>query len=254
MNHVSDSELISFCLDGPPGRIIGGRDGGARVVRVSEDTAIKFGIGISEYGFLNHQRAYDLVDQTHMQIPRAYRFFTDNLGRGYIVMEYVEGNVIDPLDDPVLIKRVSNVLNYLHTIRGTKPGSLSGGPCRGLLWPDNESVRFESKEQLESWLNSRLSPEDGSVSLGDDNLILCHLDVTPRNIIWKPDGSICLLGWASAGFYPRLFEFWAQWVVDGKESLFNKLLLNLMKPLSCDERLQQWPLCRAWQANQEGSM
>ncbi|KAI9036790.1 uncharacterized protein KD926_001312 [Aspergillus affinis] len=249
MNHVSDSELISFCLNGPPDNLIGDRD--TRIVKVSKDTAIKFGMSISEDEFLNHQIAYDLVDQTRVQIPRAHRFFTDGLGRGYIVVEHVEGNVIDPLTDPVLIKRLSNVLNYLHTIRGTKPGSLSGGPCHGLLWPDNESVMFESKEQLESWLNSRLSQEGGNVSLEDDNLVLCHLDVTPRNIIWKPDGSICLVGWASAGFYPRLFEFWAQWVVDGKEGPFNKLLLNLMKPLSCDEKLQQWPLCRIWHANRE---
>ena len=37
-------------------------------------------------------------------------------------------------------------------------------------------------------------------------LILCHLDIVLRNFLLLRDGSISLLDWASAGFYPRIFE------------------------------------------------
>lgn len=43
---------------------------------------------------------------------------------------------------------------------------------------------------------------------------MCHLDIAPRNLLYLADGSVCLLDWATAGFYPRFFEvcvltYWA---------------------------------------------
>lgn len=68
----------------------------------------------------------------------------------------------------------------------------------------------------------------GSVSFQDCELVLSHLDIAPRNIIWQDDGTIRLIDWQSAGFYPRLFEFWAQWNSEGKDGPFNSLLLKAM--------------------------
>lgn len=248
---LSDRELIKFCLEGPQNRIIGGTQEGNLVVRISEDTVVKFGMGLSEDEANNQRRAYELVDHDVVHVPRVHGFFNDELGRGYLVMEYIEGRVIDPLDDPELIAKVARVLDHFCSITANRPGSLWGGPCRGLLWPDSEDLNFEDKGQMERWFNSRLFAGEGKVSFRDCDLVLCHLDIAPRNIIWQPDGRICLVDWASAGFYPRLFEYWAQWNIEGIEGPFNSLLLNSMKPLSDYESVQQLPICRVWYNTQK---
>ncbi|KAJ9288395.1 hypothetical protein DTO021C3_3914 [Paecilomyces variotii] len=241
----SDAELITYCLSGPHDRIIGGIPEGNLVVRISEHTVIKFGPGLSKDEAINQQRAYNLLDHDIVRVPRVHRFFTDNMGRGYIMMDYMEGRVIDPLE-PDRIERLARVLDYFLMIEGDTPGSLSGGPCRGLLWPETQDLTFWSMERMEAWFNSRLFPGEGKVSFQNCDLVLCHLDIAPRNVIWQSDGGICLVDWASAGFYPRLFEFWAQWNIEGKDGSFNRLLLDSMKPLRDHEMAQKRSICRVW--------
>ncbi|KAJ5685123.1 hypothetical protein N7536_007742 [Penicillium majusculum] len=248
---LSDRELISLCLQAAPDRIVGGRQGGNLVVKTSNDTVIKFGVGVTEDEANNQRKAYELLDHDIVHVPRFYRFFTDELGRGYILMEYVEGHVIDPLHEPHLIAKIAQVLDYFSTLTANRVGSLGGGLSRGLLWPDGEDLDFDDKGQMESWFNSKLFPGEGNVSFRDCDLVLCHLDIAPRNIIWQPDGRICLVDWASAGFYPRIFEFWAQWNIEGMEGPFNSQLLQSMKPLPPHESVQQSQICRVWYNTQK---
>jgi hypothetical protein len=242
----SDTELITYCLSGPRDRIIGGTSDGNLVVRVSEQTVIKFGPGLSKDEAVNQQKVYSLINHNIVRVPRVHRFFTDSMGRGYIMMDYIEGRVIDPLVEPDRIERLAHVLDYFSTLKGDIPGSLSGGPCRGLLWPETQDLTFYSIEKMEAWFNSRLLPGEGKLSFQNCDLVLCHLDIAPRNVIWQSDGGICLVDWASAGFYPRLFEFWAQWNIEGKDGSFNRLLLDFMKPLRDYEMAQKSPICRVW--------
>ncbi|OJD14601.1 hypothetical protein AJ78_05061 [Emergomyces pasteurianus Ep9510] len=60
----------------------------------------------------------------------SHRFFTDKVGRGYMMVDYMEGKVIDPLDDSDLIERVIRVLDHFRTLTGDKPGSLSAKQWR----------------------------------------------------------------------------------------------------------------------------
>jgi thiamine kinase-like enzyme len=76
--------------------------------------------------------------------------------------------------------------------------------------------------------------------------VFCHLDIAPRNILWQEDGTLCIVDWASAGFYPRLFEFCVQWIVKGKDGNFNSLLLESMNPLSSQEMEQKEAMLCAW--------
>lgn len=69
-------------------------------------------------------------------------------------------------------------------------------------------------------------------------LVLCHLDVAPRNILWLEDDSTCFLDWASARFYPRLFEVSAQRILLGKEGTFNKIALDSLGALSYEEEAE----------------
>lgn len=245
-----DVELIKFCLSGPHDRIIGGMPEGNLVVKISEEIVIKFGPGVCEDEAKNQQEAYELLDPKIIRVPRVHRFFSDECGRGYIIMDYIEGRVVDQLG-PDHIKRLVRVLDYFGTLKRKTPGSLSGAPCRGLLWPETEHLSFADIEEMENWFNSKLFPGQGKISFQTSDLVLCHLDLAPRNIIWQSDCSFCLVDWASAGFFPRLFEFWAQWIIEGKDGAFNKNLLDAMTPLQ-DHEIQQKPfICRVWYNTQK---
>lgn len=161
-------------------------------------------------------------------------------------MDYVQGTIMNLIDDREYIEEIANIVDHLSTLRGDRSGSLSGGPCRGLLWPETEDLIFNSTHQMENWLNSMLLPGEGKLSLENYGLVLCHLDIAPRLIIWQNNGTLCLLDWASSGFYPRVFEFWALWNLEGKDGPFNKMLLECMKPLSESELGQKPYLTKAW--------
>jgi len=167
------------------------------------------------------------------------------------VMEYVEGKMMNSMSLTELhINKVANVLHHFSTITRTDPGSLSGGPSTGLLWPDTNDLVINKVSQIEDWFNSRLWQGQGQVSLQYGELVLnvfCHLDIAPRNIIWQKDDCICLLDWASAGFYPRLLELVTQWI--GKEGTFNGMLIHAMDP-SNTEFEQRQRICQALSNNQ----
>lgn len=127
-----DSELITYCLSGPHDRVIGGVPEGNLVVRISKQTIIKFGPGLSRDEAINQQRAYEIIDHNIVRVPRVHRFFADNYGRGYIMMDYIKGKVINPLG-PNHIEQLARVLNYFSTLKENTPRSLGSSPCRGLL-------------------------------------------------------------------------------------------------------------------------
>lgn len=66
--------------------------------------------------FETQRLVYELVDSRKVRIARMYGFFCDERGWGYIIMEFIEGKVIDPLEDVSAIQKVANVLNlFLNT-------------------------------------------------------------------------------------------------------------------------------------------
>ncbi|KIW11717.1 hypothetical protein PV08_11019 [Exophiala spinifera] len=107
---------------------------------------------------------------------------------------------------------------------------------------------------MEKWFNSRLFEHNPKLSLRNCKLVLCHLDIAPRNLLWQEDGSLCLLDWASAGYCPRLFEFCAQWIIEGKDGSFNSILLNSMNPLSDIELGQKEAILCFWRNIQKYSL
>lgn len=107
-----------------------------------------------------------------------------------------------------------------------------------------EDFVFSSLVGMEMWFNSRRFAHNPKLTLQGCEPVLRHIDIAPRNIL-QEDGSLCLVDWASAGYYPRLSEFCAQWIIEGKDGNFNSLLLKSMAPLPDQEIAQKESLC-AW--------
>ncbi|KAJ5757736.1 kinase-like protein [Penicillium nucicola] len=230
------ASVIASCANPLPDNIIS--QYGKRIIRHSDHHVVKWGPDVTKEEYENQRIAYELVDNRIARVPRVYDFFLDVRGWGYIVMEFIEGKIIDPLDDASVIQRVASVLDHFDII--------FLGACRGLIFPETDDLVFDSLDRMEKWFNSRLFAHNPILALQGCELVLCHLDIAPRNILWPEDGSLCLLDWASAGFYPRLFEFCVQWIVDRKDGDFNSLLLQLVKPLSDYEMAQKDAILCAW--------
>ena len=127
---------------------------------------------------------------------------------------------------------------------------MSGIP-RGLYWPENEEISFKSISDLERYFNSRLSKRDPQLDLSSYRLVLCHLDIAPRNILQQEDGSIYLIDWESAGFYPRVLEVVMQRVFLGRDNNFNQTLLEYTADLTDQEEVQAGLIMRAYSNNQK---
>ncbi|KAI9046797.1 hypothetical protein LZ554_008879 [Drepanopeziza brunnea f. sp. 'monogermtubi'] len=204
---LDNSEVVRRCAD-PSRQIIGGIPYGNLVVKISDKFAVKFGFGVCIDEAHNQQLASALLDGSIVRVPRVVHFFTqiDNCTCiGYLVMEYIHGDILTSLEDHQ-IDQIAKILSHFSTIHYEQPGPLQGGASRGLLWQDTGEPRFDTVEQMESWLNHRLPDIKSKLILKNYPLVLCHLDLALRNIIWLQDGSVCLLDWCSAGFYPRFFE------------------------------------------------
>lgn len=174
-----------------------------RIVRLSKEIIVKLGyVPFEEY--TNQIKARELVDLNILYIPKVYRYFSRH-GTDYLVMEYVEGNHRDVVEDPGSIKMVARAIKHLQSFCHDSPGPLGGGVSRGLLW-ETEEIELHDISRMETYFNRRLVDIVEKLSFFSDKLVLNHLDIAPRNLIWKDDGTLCLIDWTSAGFYPAVFE------------------------------------------------
>lgn len=113
--------VISCCANPSSGSIIS--QYGKRVIKISDRHVVKWGPNITKEEAENQRIAYELLDHHIVRVPRVYDFFSDEKGYGYIVMEFIEGKVIDPLEDICAIEKVANVLDYFATFRHSFPGA-----------------------------------------------------------------------------------------------------------------------------------
>lgn len=192
----------SACLD--DSREIISRDGAyPEVIRVGH-YAIKFGRVHAGEAY-NQQMAFSLLDPAIIRIPQVYDYFCIN-DCGFLVMEFVDGRHPKPAEFRDVVPKVAKCLEYMHRFARPLPGPFLPGVSRGIIWTDEQELVFPSKAFLAGYLNSRLLNGTGAFNLNDTQMVLCHLDFAPRNILLE-GSQLWLLDWESAGYYPRAFEY-----------------------------------------------
>lgn len=133
-------------------------------------------------------------------------------------MEYIRGRTLEtaePESRPRLRQRVADAIRHLwqiHIPPGHSPGPLGGGHPRGYVWSDNgASISFKTLKEMEYFMNQclelknkRLKSRNLAVqptvklNFRSTNLVLCHTDLSQRNIIVTETVGICFLNWAFA--------------------------------------------------------
>jgi len=77
--------------------------------------------------------------------------------------------------------------------------------------------------------------KDGTKLLFRSNqLPFCHLDLSRRNILLREDGTLVLLDWADAGFYPKALQIWSLKTEVG-DCKFAEILLQKLQELNGDK-------------------
>lgn len=243
---ATDEELARYCSRSNPTReVLHELDGGHSVIKISNDVVIKCGYGVTYEEFLSQLKAYDLVDQNIIHVPKVHRFFTF-MHVGYIVMEYTDGETLSSDWDSLSCQTIADVLAHFSEIRNEQPGPLSGGMACGLLWIEGDWISPTSSGDIEHYFNTRQLQHHHKLAIEGQSFVLCHLDIAPRNIIRLRDGSFCLLDWASAGFYPRFFEICVLRLNAWLQVDFNSQVLCLLEALSQDEESQAQLLQKAY--------
>ncbi|KAH6716176.1 kinase-like domain-containing protein [Leptodontidium sp. MPI-SDFR-AT-0119] len=239
--NLGSSDIIECCIH-PNRQIIGGQPQGSLVIKLSDEIVVKFGAGVSVEEADNQRKAYELLDGGVVRVPRVVRYFTrtfdhTSLPIEYLVMEYIYGDILELLGSH-LVDQIVKILSHFSTIRSLRPGLLQTGVSRGLLWDSNGKPTFKIIKEMEHWLNFRLPDVKAKLAVEKYPLVLCHLDLALRNIIWLEDGSICLLDWSSAGFYPRFFEICLLKVMTGSYNDYETTLRGRLDQLTDDEEDQ----------------
>jgi hypothetical protein len=171
--YSTERELIEYCANPPRECILGGAPYGNKVVQISSQAVVKFGVGVTEAEAVNQSKAYELIDPQVVRIPKVHRYFSDNEDRGYIVMDFVEGEVIEPLEDPIRVTTVASILDHFASFRRIIPGPLNhGSPCGLLFFPDEGEAPFTDVKDLEQWWNCRLLSGESATNLQGLDLVL----------------------------------------------------------------------------------
>ena len=245
---ITREEVMRRCKN-EDGRMVYKLPRGVGILQLSDDTVVKFALGISEQEASTQAYAFHNVDRNVLRVPRVFDFFTEPnpknlLVTGYIVMELIVGQTIDHILDaevPVVSQKVATAMNHLASIPAppdTRPGPVpTGEPC-GYMWSDYGAGRsFTSSLEMEDWLNRQLAlsrPKE-RISIASLPLSMRHMDICRRNIILCPDGRVCFVDWQFAGFYPQSFEFVHLKTCQPNDPLFYDTLLELLPELVAEE-------------------
>ena len=260
---LSDDEVVRLCRphNVQQSQILSAELSGRKVVKLTDRIVVKFGLGVTPQEAKAQQLAFQKVDGAVLRIPQVYCFFARRdagyRSIGYLVMEYINGTSLEHVDWEAtgMLPRVVASLNAVHSISGKYAGPVSGGDAHGNLWSEYGSgTKFSNVTDLESYLNERLAYFKIAIHVPKEDLCLCHMDVAPRNFMIDLQGDLCLLDWATAGFYPRYFELWS---IDFTQHVMGSSFgLELLQSLGATtaEMLEVQKLSLVYRFNARGTM
>ena len=240
--------------------MIGGYKEAIRVIKLSNDIAVKFGRGVTAAEARMQEFTHQNANPRIVHVPQVYRFFERDYdprwssSEGYLFMEYVPGRTLAELDLDVrddIVPRVAQIIAHLGQIEVRNdlsdlvPGPIGGGSLRGYLWgEDGAGATFTCVSDLDAWLDKRLALQNKSIDLHGSPLVLCHLDLARRNMILRDDNTISLVDWGCAGLYPRFYETTTLPYLSPWDALYQKPLIEatntLLRLTDEEKRWRDW--------------
>jgi thiamine kinase-like enzyme len=170
---------------------------------------------------------------------------------GYLVMEYFKGQPLSSMSPDAYLEPIAKVLKLFEGVQRAKPWPLHESFAFGQLWLDDDPIAPTTILDIEEYYNKRQLKNLVHIELAGYPLVFCHLDIAPRNILISEGGTLCLVDWNSAGFYPRLFERTTLKINVREENDWNNKLLRVLDDLNEKEKLQSQLLEKAYYLGQK---
>lgn len=211
---------------------------GGRIERIDEDTIVKYGPHIR----LAEAEAMHLVSQkTTIPCPKVEAAYILE-GTGYIVMSYEEGRPFNEYWDDAsdakrekLIAQLKDYVSQMREIKGSFIGGVDHSPCRDgvFAWDHQERTQeygpYENQDALNEGLVQALEncapPQTGPLdtqssgynrwwmieqlarSFRSKEIVFTHGDLHAGNMLVRDDGTVVILDWGLAGYFPDYWEF-----------------------------------------------
>ncbi|KAI9656883.1 MAG: hypothetical protein M1821_003522 [Bathelium mastoideum] len=223
--YVLDPDDLGHCQNYAP-----------RVVRADKETVVKFGRNVR----LAEAEALHLVAQkTSIAVPKLIGAYVLD-GVTYIIMSYEEGRPFgevweagSPDVRENLIQQLKDYVQQMRQIKGDFVGGVDYSACRAGLF-EWDAVGYEREygpfkdeagfnDGIVAALDNRFPPHPSKKdisevhsewelrrlvrSLINHEIVFTHGDLHTGNMIVRADGTIVLLDWETAGYWPDYWEF-----------------------------------------------
>ncbi|KAJ3810902.1 kinase-like domain-containing protein [Lentinula lateritia] len=192
----------------------------------------------------------------------------------FIVEDYIEGPTLAQVWSTYSlwqkIRVAFSLRSYIRQLRklkappGAPPGPISNDGPRVCTCPlfglvDLEQGPFASYAELSSFFNEKAKLSYDHHNIPDDHpwrrqkfddseeLVLTHQDLNPRNIIVGLDGTIWMIDWGWAGYFPPWFEYVAMKVQLEHEDYYQ--YWDLFIPFICGPYFEH----EYWHSNMAGA-
>ncbi|KAH7381614.1 hypothetical protein BKA66DRAFT_512491 [Pyrenochaeta sp. MPI-SDFR-AT-0127] len=175
-------------------------------------------------------------------------------------MDFIDENSLDAIpwaertvqQRQHIIAQAAKGLAWMRTMRSSIPGPVGGGiPTGGLFTLYGAGRTFQTATDMEPWFNHKLNIRGtGDVTGMFDELSMCHMDLSLRNLVLDKAGELWFLDWAFAGFFPPSFEYASllHKQPDSPDYEFVQGVLKELRPVPYDETLVAL-LLRVFQVN-----
>lgn len=165
---------------------------------------------------------------TTIPVPRLHtRVFQNEYT--YAVMDFIQGERLDVLWPTLSLWRKLGIAwtlrSYVRQLRRVladeknliPPGPIGHIPrrCQGRqFWQHGQGGSFPDREAFFEYVRDYTLgtgevegiPDARDDEYTNDPVVFTHNDLTMRNVLISQDGTVWLIDWASAGFYPLYFE------------------------------------------------
>ncbi|KAJ5789196.1 uncharacterized protein N7518_006207 [Penicillium psychrosexuale] len=253
---------------------------GARVVFADSETVAKFGHGVR----LAEAEALHLAStRTTIATPRLLSAYILD-GVGYIIMSYEVGESLGKYWDRVskveqsrVLEQLRDYVNQMREIPGDFIGGVDGSPCRdGVFeagygdytsysygpYPSEESFDegmiqalrdrlpskvLEGEHDIESdFFNSEYMLYQTVRGLKNHKILFTHGDLHAGNILVRTDGTVVLLDWGLAGFWPEYWEFYRAMHNPPWRASWDRMVEKFIPPFYVEYSVMKRIFATAW--------
>lgn len=234
-----------------------------RIVRVGDHFVVKYGAAVS---LTEGENMLFVKQSSTVPVPTVYAIFSrrhegNELPTNYIVMENIAGETLEArwstLDTQAKADVAGKLRGYVTQLRRIPSpgyfGLLGKRPFdNSVFWAGDDATRqmisgpFDTEQQmLDAMAEKYLLNNPGHrkaefyrrvlpLTLHDHPSVFTHGDVQRKNILLRNDGTLVVLDWEAAGWYPSFWEYamamfscrwdddWHTWVVKAMDEYMNE--------------------------------